>query len=111
MELENSKVVQLRYEHHNPVMVGLEVSFVDHADSENFLRWTKNVDVFVEDFEVEKLVKVGQHELEAQLVIQFLPVEGSWVIHIESLILDCCLRIALLVLVADVLVQTALIGT
>jgi len=92
-------------------MVGLEVSFVDNADSENFLGWTKNVDVFVDDFEVKELVKVGQHELEAQLVIQFLPVEGSRVVHIESLIFNSCLRVALLVLVADVLVQTALIGT
>jgi len=48
---------------------------VDDLNTENFLLSTERIQELVEDLKVKDLVKVGQHELKAQLVVQFLPGE------------------------------------
>ena len=48
---------------------------VDDLNTEHFLLTTDHIQELVEDLKVKDLVKVGQHELKAQLVVQLLPAE------------------------------------
>jgi len=83
MELDHSQLCQLGHQDHDPVVVRLQLSLVDSTNTEHFQRVTKLVDIFVEESEVEELIKVMKHELEAELVEQVTPVKGHFVFFVD----------------------------
>ena len=83
-------------------MVGLQLCLVQRFDAQYLDLGAKLVDVLVEESEVEELVEVGLHVLEAELVIKVAPRERLGVVSVDRRILQVLKVTAWLLLLQDV---------
>ena len=108
VDFHYTQLGELGHQHHNVVVVRLELGLEESRDAENLNLLAKLVDVLVEELKVEELVKVRQHLLEAQLVVEIPPIESCRVFIINVFTPDISLHEASLLIIDEGMVETSL---